>query len=183
MGSFRGHKIVIKSPKLGILNLKGASASDDIATDRSAISTFFHVVEESEVAVPECDVLFVYCDFTADGAIAGSEAGIREMIRDSGAMVVVVASDNSADHYIASGRQRPPYGTANLAMTIDRRGPAFPTFYARLFDYMSQGVTMPMAWVKIAPQIPGRDHLDCPGAICALERGHVTFGSPIGFNG
>jgi hypothetical protein len=146
-------------------------------------STFFNAVEESEVAAPRCDVLFIYCDITAVGAVAGSELGLREIIRDSGATVVVVASDNSGDHYAASGRQRAPYGTANLAMKIDRRGPAFPVFYRSLFEYMSQGVSMPMAWVKIAPQAPGRDHPACPSAICSLERGHVTFGSPIGFAG
>jgi len=182
MGSFRRHTFVIKSPRLGILNLKGAAAAGDIAVDRSAISTFFLSVEQSEGVVPSCDVLFLYCDLTPDGAVIASESSFREIIRDSGATVAVVASDNSGDRYIAAGKPA-PYGMANLAMTIDRRGNAFPSFYKRLFDYMSQGISMPVAWVKIAPQIPGMDHQDCPGGIFSCERGQVTFGSPIGFTG
>jgi hypothetical protein len=182
MGLFRRPTFVIKSPRLGILNLKGASAADHIATDRSALSTFFSSIDESEATVPSCDVLFLYCDLTADGAVAGSESSFREIIRDSGATVVVVASDNSAEHYMAAGKLA-AYGMVNLAMTIDRKGEAFPSFYKRLFDYMSQGISMPVAWVKIAPQIPSAAHQSCPSAICSLERGQVEFGSPIGFTG
>lgn len=72
-GSFRRHTFVIKSPRLGILNLKGASAADDIATDRSAVSAFFSLVQESENAAPSCDVLFPYCDLTPDGAVVALE--------------------------------------------------------------------------------------------------------------
>ena len=133
MGRFRPHSFVIKSPRLGILNLKGPSTADDIAMDRVAISAFFLSVEESETAGPSCDVLFLYCDFKPDGTVVASESGFREIIRDSGATVVVVASNNSADRYIAAGKPA-PYGTANLAMTIDRRGDVLPSFYKRLFD-------------------------------------------------
>jgi hypothetical protein len=117
---------------------------------------------------------------TADGSVLNSQSGFREIIQNSGAAIVIVASQNPAEHYIATGKPT-AYATANLAMTMDRRGEAFPTFYKRLFDLMSQGVSMPVAWVKIAPQVPGSEHDDCPGAICRMERGQVTFGSPIGF--
>jgi hypothetical protein len=33
-----------------------------------------------------------------------------------------------------------------------------------------------MAWVELAPQIPGYDHPDAPGTIMAAEAGHLVFG-------
>ena len=60
-------------------------------------------------------------------------------------------------------------------MTIDRKGPKFAEFYARLFESMFKGRSMLLTWVQLAPQIPGRDHPDAPSAIMAAEAGHLTF--------
>lgn len=45
---------------------------------------------------------------------------------------------------------------------------------------MSHGVTMPMAWVKLAPQIPERENDNVPGTICAMEVTHVVFNQVVG---
>ena len=45
----------------------------------------------------------------------------------------------------------------------------------QLFDAMKRGQTMLMAWVDLAPQIPGMDHPNAPGALMAAEAGHITL--------
>jgi hypothetical protein len=108
------------------------------------------------------------------GVVDGSKVGLREIIRDSGARIVVIATENTADAYIA-GAANKPYGRANLVMTLQRRGNRFASFYVRLFKMMFAGDTMPVAWVKLAPQVPGAEHEDTPGSIFAAEAGQVTF--------
>jgi hypothetical protein len=165
----------IKSPTIAFLNLKGTAGEQILAEDKSALASMFTAVQESSTTPPPpCDVLFIYCDIAADGRIAGATAGLREIIRDSGARVVVVASENEGDNYIASAAKT-GYGHANLVLTLDRRGPVFPAFFSRLFADMMKGTSMPMAWVKLAPQIPGHDHADCPGTIFSAEAGQIAF--------
>ena len=164
----------IHQPKLGILRLDGA-ASERIATeDRAAIERFFAEVRESTADVPKCDVLFVYASIGADGKVAGTSGNLRDVIRDSGAKVVVVATDHPIENYIASTPQS-GHGAANLVMTLDRKGELFAPFYVDLFGRMSRGTPMPVAWVEIAPQIPGIVHEGGPESVCSVEVGQVTF--------
>ena len=109
-----------------------------------------------------------------DGRIRNWRDGLREVIRNSGATVVVVASENESDAYIAAGKDK-GYGRANLVMTLQRSGTVFPSFFAQLFADMKRGVSMPVAWVKLAPQVPGHEHPDCPGTIFSCEAGQVAF--------
>lgn len=164
----------IQSPRLAFLNLKGAASEQILAEDRSALASMFSAVQESSTTPPPCDVLFIYCDVGSDGRISGTTAGLRDIIRDSGARVVVVASENLGESYIASAKKT-GYGHANLVLTLDRRGAVFSGFFSRLFAQMMKGTSMPMAWVKLAPQIPGHDHADCPGTIFAAEAGQIAF--------
>lgn len=53
---------------------------------------------------------------------------------------IVVATENNVDAYIAGTRQK-LYGSANLVMTLERRGRRFPTFFTRLFKMMFDGET------------------------------------------
>jgi hypothetical protein len=167
-------RVVVRSPRLGVLNLMGNRASGLIGEDLEALTPLFGKAAQSTVGAPACDVLFVYARVQDSGVVDGSKGGLREIIRDSGAKIVVVATENTADAYIA-GALKKPYGSANLVMTLERRGTRFPTFFARLFKMMFAGETMPVAWVKLAPQIPGVDHEDTPGTIFAAEAGQVTF--------
>ena len=164
----------IKSPRLGFLNLKGAAGEQDLAEDRSAFASMFSVTEESTAEPPSCDVLFIYCDFEPDGRISDSAAGLRELIRDSGARVAVVASQNSVESCGPAAKET-GYGHANLVLTFDRKGAVFSAFYSRLFALMMKGKSMPIAWVKLAPQIPGHEHADCPDGYCFLEAGQIAF--------
>lgn len=166
---------VISSPRFGILNLKGETALPLITEDAEALRPIIGQPDQTSEGVPACDILFLYCDIELNGKIQNSTDGLREIIRDSGAVIVVVASENHGESYIAAGKDK-GYGKANLVMTLERNGNVFPTFFRKLFSEMKNGVSMPVAWVKLAPQIPGQDHLDCPGTIFSCEAGQVTFG-------
>jgi hypothetical protein len=88
--------------------------------------------------VPECDVLFVYAKIENDGAIADCNDSLEKIIALSGATIVIVATGNSVDAYVAAtrwlnspsvlGRQN-----ANLVMTVDRRDALFVQFFVALF--------------------------------------------------
>jgi hypothetical protein len=167
-------RIVIPSPRLGVLNLLGKEGSAVVARDLKALTPLFGKAVQSTDVAPACDVLFIYARVLDSGVVDGSNAGLREIIRDSGAAVVVVASENSTDAYIA-GTPRSGYGRANLVMTLERNGGKFASFFVRLFKMMFSGDTMPVAWVKLAPQTPEAGHADTPGTIFAAEAGQVTF--------
>lgn len=164
----------IESPTIGFLDLTAGRNSRELAEDKMAISSLFSSSSESSTDPPRCNVLFVYCCIGAAGRIEGSSLSLRELIRDSRAAVVVVASEKSAAAYIAAGKNE-KYGKANLAMTLYRKGAVFPDFFRRLFTEMQRGVSMPVAWLKLAPQVPGSEHPDCPDTIFACEVGQLVF--------
>jgi hypothetical protein len=160
----------VRSPRFGILNLKGEAANSLVAEDAKILAPVLGSPRYGSTAPPACDVLFLYCDINGDGRVVNFAGNLRDLIQASGARVVVVASDNSGDAYIASTKGR-THGRANLVMTIARRDPAFPTFFLRLFEDMKRGTSMPMAWVKLAPQGPGKAHDNLPETIFACELG------------
>jgi hypothetical protein len=164
----------IKSPIAGFLDLTNGDATTEISADRLALSPLFNSSLDSSSEPPHCNVLFVYCHLEPDGGVRGSGQSLRELIRESGAAVVVVATENSPQSYIAAAKAH-SFGRANLVMTIERRGVIFPTFFRQLFAEMKRGVSMPVAWNKLAPQIPGVDHSHCPGTIFACEVGQLAF--------
>ena len=170
----RGAMAIIDAPRFGIVNLKAGAAASMVADDTAALTPVLGRPIDSGSTPPQCDVLLMYCDISADGRVQGSDSGLRELIRDSGASVVVVASENASEAYVAAARNK-GYGRANLVMTLQRRGDAFPAFFVRLFSEMKAGVSMPAAWSKLASQVPGREHTDCPATIFACERGQMAF--------
>jgi hypothetical protein len=172
--SQRPPTIVITAPTLGILNIAGGDALSAVEADRRAFGDLFSSVTEATDAPPRCDVLLVYCQIGVDGRLKNTTSSLREVIRDSGAKIVVVASGNQADAYIKAGHKE-KYGHANLVMTLDRKGASFETFFSRLFRDMFKGTSMPVAWERLAPQIPGEVHRDAPEAIFACELGHIAF--------
>jgi hypothetical protein len=160
-----------------LFNLKSERAENLAKTDAIWLSRLFDRVTIGNSAVPRCDVLFLYVDITANGTIAGSPLGLREIVRDSGAKIVVVASENPPESYIKAGRQR-PYGRANLVMTLDRCGTAFGGFLSGLFSKMQSGESMDEAWVQLHPQVPGLA-LNVPETIFACELGPVAFSERV----
>jgi hypothetical protein len=164
----------IQSPVLGILDLSAGSATAEVDADRAALGPLFSALLESTTEPPRCNVLFLYCHIEADGSLRGHGQGLREIIRDSGAAVVVVAMENEAEAYVAAAKDR-GYGRANLVMTLHRKGEVFATFFQKLFSLMKGGVSMPVAWVRLAPQVPGMEHTGVPDTVFACEAGQVAF--------
>lgn len=171
----RRRPLLIRSPRLGILNLKGESAEQLIAADIDALMPVLGDPVRGSTSAPFCDVLFLYCDVTSDGQISNFPGTLRDLIQRLGAPLVVVASENSGDAYISTTKGQ-KHGRANLVMTLSRRGCAFPAFFARLFTDMKNGVSMPVAWVKLAPQGPVKEHESLPSTIFACEAGQMVFG-------
>jgi hypothetical protein len=168
--------LIVESPRLAFLNLAGSKGDALMNEDKRVLAPLFNSVDASVSEPPLSDVLLIYCELQDDGAIAGYSAGLRDIIDAAKAPIVIVASENSAAGYIAAGK-RNEHAFANLVMTLDRKGPAFTTFFADLFRRMFAGQSMPMAWVELAPQIPGVTHDNCPETIFAAEVSHIVFKS------
>lgn len=167
-------KLSIRSPKLGILNLQGKLAASWITEDRAAIESFFSSVEESAESVMKCDVLFVYCDFNLDGKIVGKAQSLSDVIRKSRAHIVVLASEPSGrGSQVAMAVCRNV--RANVVMTMERKGAAFPSFYKRLFSAMAGGIGMSTAWTSMAPQISGSEHEGLPSGFMTCGAGDLWF--------
>lgn len=165
----------IPSPSIGFLNFLGAQGAVLVAADQKVLAPLFRASYESTAIVPKCEVLFLYCTVDARGKVVGSPFGIRQLIKEAGAYVAVVASENVPECYIKAMDSRNDW-RANIALVVDRRTDLFSTFFRRLFEAMFSGQSMPMAWVELAPQIPGHEHPEAPSTIMVAEAGHVTFG-------
>jgi hypothetical protein len=164
----------IQNPSIGFLNLQGAQGAVLAEADQKTLSPLFVASNASTDLVPKCAVLFIYCTVDETGKVVGSSFSVRQLIKEAGAYVAVVASENQPEAYIkAIGNQND--WQANIALVIDRKADKFAIFFRRLFEAMFNEQSMLMAWVELAPQIPGYDHPDAPGAIMAAEAGHVTF--------
>jgi hypothetical protein len=159
--------LVIRTPRLRFLNLAGPSARAQLATDKAALDQLFRDSGELDTIEP-CDVLMLYCTVEDDGR------SLKHIVEASQAPVVVVASENAGDAYVKASASE-PHKYTNLVMTIDRNGSRFEHFYRALFGKMFEGKTMPVAWVELAPQIPGGSHADAPETIFACGAGHVRF--------
>ena len=109
-------EMVITGPTLGILNLDGEDPTTAVEADLRAFGQLFSRVTERTEAPPPCDVLLIYCHVDLDGRLRNTNRSLREIIRDSGARIVVVASENEANAYIKAGHVE-AYGRANVVMT------------------------------------------------------------------
>jgi len=166
--------LVVRTPSIGFLNLIGDAAEPLVAEDKQALEPLFSSCHASRSEPPQCDVQLMYCDIESDGRIRGTSDGLRDIIRRAQAVVAITASENRPESLTAAA-QDTGYGRANLVLTISRNGGAFAKFFHQLFVMMMSGAPMPMAWVRLAPQIPGADHKDLPGSLFVCEAGQVVF--------
>ncbi|MEA5115289.1 MAG: hypothetical protein VB050_14810 [Geobacteraceae bacterium] len=168
------HPFHIENPTIGFLNLLGKDAAEVVAADTASLSPLFQDYRVSTDLPPRCQVLFIYCDIGSTGRIVGANKTLRELIKDAGAYVAVVASENDTEAYIKAMEGRNDWN-ANIVLSMDRNGEKFAEFFSKLFSAMFKGTSMLIAWVELVPQIPGYDHPDAPGTIMAAEAGHIVF--------
>ena len=122
----RTRATVVRNRRLGILDLSAGRAQAELETDEAVLASLFSQVILSQGGMPPaCDVLFIYGEVGADGKIKNSQFGLRELIRDFGAIVVVFASGNPGQHYV-SANTTSNYGRANLVLTLNRKECAHP---------------------------------------------------------
>lgn len=114
----------VKNPQLGILDVSNGRATALVAADKGSFAEVFPVPKESSDDPPRCDVLLVYGDLDEGGRIKGCARGLREIIREADAKVVL-ASENDVQS-CTQATARKPYGQANLVITFAHRGDAFP---------------------------------------------------------
>lgn len=174
---------VINNPCLGILNLAGEAGRALYDKDLSDLGSLFpNNVNLGAGQIPRCNVLFLYCSLEPTGRIVGQSLSLRDAIKGAGAHIAVVASEidlkviqtTEFAKFIGANGDWP----ANIVITGNRHGDAFGRFFRNLFDQMRNGTSMPLAWVKLAPQGPQQTHSDCPGTLCLFEAGHIVF-NPI----
>src|ERR1700749_4727379 len=90
----RRRALVIRPPRFGILNLKGAPAESIIAMDVEALRPVLGDPVRATEASPFCDVVFIYCDVALDGKVENYPGSIRDLIHKLRTPLVVVASEN-----------------------------------------------------------------------------------------
>src|SRR5215472_14856870 len=74
-------RVVIRAPRLGVLNLIGNQANRLVAEDLKALTPLFGKSAQATVTPPVCDVLFLYARVRDSGIVEGSKVGLREIIR------------------------------------------------------------------------------------------------------
>jgi hypothetical protein len=171
------HPLVIRAPRIGFLNLVGSSADEIVKADRKALGPLFSSVEEANDKAPVCDVLMVYAKVKADGQLEGRFSELGDVIAASRAAIVILASDNSGDAYIAASKRKglTPM-PVNLIMTLHRKDDKFASFFSKLFERMYKGQSMLMAWVELAPQDPrAPEQNDGPAVILVAGITHIIF--------
>jgi len=173
----RRNRVVVRDPRVAVLRLdsNAALARADADEYRRQFSSVTESCDLDSLAGAGVDVLHVLAAIDAEGRIGGHTAvAFQRAVGALNPRLVILASDNSGDAYTAALRE---FGSSgyNLVMVISRQGPKFWEFFHRLFDLMFQGRTMPMAWVALAPQIPGKEHPDVPAMICTMGAGQLVF--------
>jgi hypothetical protein len=81
-----------------------------------------------------------------------------------------------AGHCLGEGftNAKPVSAGVHLVVTFDRRGELFTRFLDHLFGLMSKGTSMPIAWNRVTPQIPGMQH-EGPGCVFIANRGQIQL--------
>jgi hypothetical protein len=69
------HPLVVRSPRIGFLNLMGPSAQQIMEEDKQALRNRFAAQFESNDKAPLCDVLMIYTRVKSDGSLEGSQMG------------------------------------------------------------------------------------------------------------
>lgn len=160
--------IAIRNPVLGAMNLEGLSVEDTVEKDLEILGPYFADVRRSDDVPPRCDVLLLYGEINSSGALQNSPKPADEIVREAGASIVIIAINNPAENY--SALPKGPLGSVILIMTIDRRQWRFASCLAKIFEQMkNEGITLPHAWINIAPQHAGAVHEDLPALMCKFS--------------
>lgn len=163
----------IDDPAIGFLNLLGDEADDLLAHDSRILSPMFSACDISTHTPPSCQVLFVYAVLDDAGRIVASQSSLRELIKEAGAYIAVVGSENGVESCSKVMETRSDWN-ANLVLCVDRDGDKFAAYFRDLFSAMFQGKSMLTAWVELSPQ-SAEGLPDGPTLGMAAQAGHIVF--------
>jgi hypothetical protein len=166
--------LTVNGPGIGFLFLR-PDAEALLKEDQAALSPLFKSSQTGAKIEWPCTVLLIYATLDLDGKIVETGQYLRDVVRQSGAFIAVVATETSTE--ILSGGNWKPRGVwaANIVLTGARHGGAFPLFFHRLFSLMYGGRSFAVSWNHLAPQFAGAEHGDAPGTLCLVEAGGITF--------
>jgi hypothetical protein len=163
----------IEARALGILDLCQEPSREFILSDTVRLTGLFQEVIRSTDRPPKCTALLLYCDLSPSGNITGRSTNLPQIIRESEAHIVIVATPNDQEACVAAAHKANGEN-ANVVLTLDRKGESFSQFFASLFMDMKRGTTMPLAWHRLAPQGVS-SHTACPETICLIKHGRLAF--------
>src|SRR5438128_2222582 len=75
----------IDAPTIGFLNLHGSDAKVIAKADQVQLASLFAHSYSSDGPVPKCAILFLYCNISSDGKVAGRPENLRKIIQAAGA--------------------------------------------------------------------------------------------------
>jgi hypothetical protein len=171
--------LTITAPSIGFLNLGGPRFEAIAARDQEEIGPLFgENVQAATSPNLTCDVLFLYCSVEPSGSVTGQEFYVRDIVGNSGARVAVLASETPfgmmSDTGFKKSVDRSIHPAVNLVVVGNRNGETFGRFFKALFQDMWNGVSMPFAWIKLAPHGPPYAP-DIPSCVSLMEIVHVVF--------
>jgi len=180
---FRKRNEVLLNPRV-LVGSVGPGFESFILEDEGAYRRYFDdtctkIFEDVDSLMAELskgyEIVHLFAKVTEHGVGSSTMTG-TELIQKSvafGTKLFWIASSNDGNSYIKQFKLK---GTGlNLVMTINRRGDKFPAFLRDLLGEMKSGASMPIAWNRIAPQIPNREHPDAPESIFFCGLGQVRF--------
>ncbi len=185
---FGNDKNTVKSPKILICLVGDATGSADFQQDKAIYQVYQDVTEYRATTCADLitfvdgktfDIVHLLAPVAEDGTVDGLP-GIRLLtgLSRAGAKLIVFASENSVESYIAAfpAKQRTGFVEPNLVLTLERKGEKFVSFFGSLFKLMAKGLTMPLAWVKLAPQGgDGPKMQELPETIFEANLGQIKF--------
>jgi len=131
------------------------------------VGSFSRIQQLSEAINRRYDIVHLLCDVSGEGEIRDAESNslvaddlVEKCVRTN-VKLLWLASDNGGKAYMDNFHLKGK--PLNVVMTIDRKGSSFPEFLEKLLFRMFYGDTVPVAWVDLAPQIPGLNHPNLPG--------------------
>jgi hypothetical protein len=142
-------------------------------------ATFTSVAEVRGAASHQYDVLHLFCDVGADGAItdaSGDRLTGAELLKtsvDSGVKLLWIGNDNPQEAYDAGFKTKGL--KINVVLTLRRLGSNTSLFLDSLLTKMQAGETLSKAW-SVASQPEGKSvQPDVPHTVSSLGRGAVVL--------
>lgn len=163
-GLFKKSGNVVSDPKVLIASV-GLETDSYVLEDRRIYQDYFGDIEIFEAKDIQdfykyingnmFDILHLFAAFDDDGSIEG-ESGpdfFRHVV-ETQIKIFILANDNRGERLVpfCSEAVNAGFGSMNLVMTLERKGDSFVQFFKNLFAKMIKGLTMPQAWVELAPQ-------------------------------